>query len=267
MKKYLLYQKQIAGFKDLEETVKVVEKAAASQIHFLKKRVSTLSEYKSGIKLQLGRFLEFSGEVDHPLLAARKAGERALLVIAGDRGIVGGLYHELVNQFLVEKSRYQKVFVLGRKAKEYLSEEKVSVEQFVYSEFLARFQGGRFRSVDILYPQFVSLAEQRPARVRFLPFKMLDSASPFGRGEGWPIFEPSKEQIFDSLLQKYIGVFFREITLEAQLSEFSARTVTAEHAASKTKEIRQSLRLSFLKERRTAITQKQLESFVVHETV
>lgn len=292
MKKYLISKRQVEGFRDVEGTLKVMEKAAASHIHFLRKQVNVLSAYKDGIKTQLARLLEFKEAASHPLLQRRLSGERALLVVAGDKGIVGDLYHNLINQLLPRRGRYRNIWALGGKAKEYLAEEGIGAEPFSYgktpdlpeleeikkisAEFFVRFQKEGLGSIDILYPKFISVAEHRPVFVQFLPFIFRNETQKRGAGsyreisgerEGWPIFEPSKKQILDSLLRKYIDVFFMEIILEAKLSEFSARTVAAEHAVSKTKDIIQTLQLAFLKERKSSITQKQLESFIAHKTL
>jgi F-type H+-transporting ATPase subunit gamma len=246
-------------------------------------------DYKQEIETQLSRLLGFVGEINHFLLQKKRAGDRVLFIVAGDKGIVGALYHNLINRLLEEKSRYQKIWVLGERAKEYLNEEGIRAEQFFYetpdlpsagqikkisAEIFFRFQTKSFRSVDILYPKFVSLAEQEPVLVRFLPFDLERKTQIFKpesqkeiESEGWPIFEPSKKRIFDSLLRRYIDVCFTEIVLEAKLSEFSARIVEAEHAASKTKDIIQALRVAFLKERRKTMTQRQLESFIAHKTL
>ena len=84
---------------------------------------------------------------------------------------------------------------------------------------------------------------------------------------GLPIFEPSKKEVFKALTQKYIGMFFRKIVMETKLSELSARTVAMEHASAKTDELIKKISLNYLKERRRAITQKQLESFAVHKII
>jgi len=55
--------------------------------------------------------------------------------------------------------------------------------------------------------------------------------------------------------------------MEAKLSETSARTITTEQAASKTKKSIQKLIIDYLKERRKIMTQKQIESFIVHQMV
>ena len=77
----------------------------------------------------------------------------------------------------------------------------------------------KFSQVDILYPQFVSLSQQTPNFVLFLPFEFrIDEGEK--TSEGLPIFEPSKEKIFDNLLEKYIGSFFLKFFLYTKLLKF-----------------------------------------------
>ncbi len=284
MKKYLIYKNQITGFKDVQRTVKVVEKAAASHIHFLKKRVENLSEYENEIKRVLARIQAFGLNEKNFLLREKKAGSNLLLIIGGNKGIVGGLYHDLTAAFLENANRYEEIWVLGEKITEYLGEEGIKTKQITYdiaglpeseeirklsAALFVSFQNPALRRIDVLYPQFISPAEQNPVFVKFLPFNLFSEEilEKSGNGEGLPIFETSQKEVFTGLLRKYANVFFTQIVLEAKLSEFAARTVAAEHAAAKTREIIKALNLDFLKERRREITQKQLESFVGHKTL
>ena len=49
MKSYLVYKNQMQGVKDVSETVKTVEKIAASSVHFLKQEVSNLNGYAAEV--------------------------------------------------------------------------------------------------------------------------------------------------------------------------------------------------------------------------
>ena len=60
-------------------------------------------------------------------------------------------------------------------------------------------------------------------------------------------------------------MFTYKVIAEAQLSELSARTVTAEHATVKTNHIIREMKLNYFKERKREMTQMQLESFLVHK--
>jgi len=279
MKSYITYKNQTQGIKDVSETVKTVEKIAASSVHFLKQKVSNLNFYATETERVLARLSLFYQEKDHPLLQKREAGRETLVILTGDKGLVGGLWHGVVNTFLENTKQYQIVIVIGAKGENYLKEESIPiiksfthipdilqkeevehVSDYIFDEFKKR----TFSRVDILYPQFISLAEQTPNLTQFLPFEFKLTKEK-KNGKGLPIFEPSKQKVFDQLLQKYIGIFFYKIIMETKLSELSARTVAMEHAAAKTEEFIQKLTLDYTKQRRRIITQRQLEIFAAHK--
>lgn len=288
MKSYIKYKNQMEGFKDVSETVKTTEKIAASAVHFLKQKVSTLNAYTTEIEKTLTRLSVFYQRKDNILLQKRTTGERTLIILTSNKGLVGGLWHKIVNTILENTGKYQSFVVIGTKGENYLKEENMQivklftdfsdtpkeeeirrVTDYIFNEF----KNGRFSQVDILYPKFVSLSEQASSFTQFLPFefdsvKITNSdGKNTAEGDGLPIFEPSKQKLFNELLQKYIGVFFHKIIMETKLSELSARTVAMERAASKTDELIGKLTISYAKERRRRITQGQLESFAAHKTI
>jgi len=284
MKTYIEYKNQIQGFKDVSETVKTVEKIAASSVHFLKKKVVNLNLYTSEIEKVLARFSLFYHPKGHPLLQRKKNGEKAVVIITGDKGLTGGLWHKIINAFLENGRQYKKVIVIGTKGEYYLQEENIRVIKS-FTEFVDipkheeikmitgylfdGFNKGVFSEVDILYPEFISLAEQQPAWHSFLPFEftLINPKEGAENAFGLPLFEPKKEIIFERLLQKYIAIFFYKIMLETKLSEFSARTIAMEHATATTEKLIQKLTLDYAKARRRVATQKQLEIFAAHKII
>jgi len=288
MKKYLEYKNEIQGFEDVIETVKTMEKIAASHIHLLKNEVRDLETYIQILEEIISRLLLFYAEENHPLLSPKVSGKNSIVIITGDKGLVGGLYHNSINLFLPKAKNYQSLISVGNKGESYLKEERIMVDKtfpnssevpkaeeitaitdYIFSEF----ERGEIKKVDIIYPQFISLSQSRPKLVQFLPFKFglnrinPKKGLPAGESLGFPIFEPSRRKIFSRLLKKYIKVFFYEIITEAKLSEFSARTITTEQAAAKTEDLIRKLKVTYVKERRIIMAQKQIESFAIHQTI
>jgi F-type H+-transporting ATPase subunit gamma len=279
MKTYLTFQNQIQGFSDVSATVKTVEKIAASSIHLLKTQLSSLNQYASQLELTLNRLTQFYFSGGHPLLHSSQPGQPALVILTGDRGLVGGLWHQTINTYLNTKTTYKSVMVVGAKGDSYLREEQIPLSQtFTFdtdfdphqlvsaidASLFAQFRSGAFSRVDILYPRFISIAQQQPAIIPFLPFTFQNS--PTGQpATGLPIFDPSRYRIFSELLQKYIGVFFYRLLIETRLSELTARTVAMEHATVKTDQLISHLILDYAKESRRLTTQRQLTSFAVHK--
>ena len=280
MKSYIAHKNQIQGIKDVSETVKIVEKIAASSVHFLKKEVFSLNAYATKIEKMLIRLSLFYQKKDNPLLQ-KKEGRKILVILTSDKGLVGGLWHEVINTFLENAKQYKNIVMIGTKGENYIKEENIlSIKSFtnlfdisqkeeteyVTNYIFDEFKKGTFSQVDILYPQFVSLAEQTPNFISFLPFEFKLTKEK-NNDEGLPIFEPSKQKVFDSLLQKYIEIYFYKIIMETKLSELSARTVAMEYAATKTKELIKKLILNYTKKRHRIVTQRQIESFNTHKII
>ncbi|MCA9372183.1 F0F1 ATP synthase subunit gamma [Candidatus Woesebacteria bacterium] len=284
MKAYLTYKTQIKGFSDVAATVKMTEKIAASTVHRLKHEVLNLQDYIGSIERVLARLSRFYVKKDH-VFFQHTSGNRALVVLSGDKGLVGDLWHSLARAFVSALDDYRAIIVLGKRGSHYLREEHAPVLQSFKQDGIIPtqeeialltktiFDGLKkkaFTRVDILYPRFVSLAQQKAVFVPFVPFAFQpdhaqDDSSP-QHALGIPIFEPSRYAIFDRLLQKYMQLFVYKLVLETKLSECSARTVAMEHASVKTKELIQTLNHDFKKEQRRLITQRQLESFATHRT-
>jgi F-type H+-transporting ATPase subunit gamma len=274
MRTYSAYQDEIRGFEELSDTVKAEEKIAATSVHTLEVEVENLHAYMSLIGSVLRRLSLFYENYTHPLLRKHAKGSAALLVLTGDKGLVGGLWQGMVEMCLRGAGEYQAIIVSGLKGKSLLDEEGCPVAasfarddiESMSNYVLEGFTSETFSRVDVLYPQFLSLLQQAPIVVPFLPFTFPAAPSPRAPEPafGFPLYEPSARAMFVELLKKYIDVYLHVIILEAKLSELSARTLTMEHAHDKTDELLRALRLSLTKERRHAITQEQLESFSAH---
>ncbi len=282
MKTYLKYKQDIQGFRDVAATVKTAQKIAASYIHFLKQEVEAARAYLQNIETVLARLFQFYSDFQSPFLHPNRSQERLLVVISGDQGLAGGLFHNLVNYFLTQNKKYDYFLVLGRKARQYLEEEGIKIlkenfflsalpqveeikalTDYIFSSFVA----GDFGQVDILYPRNMNLTTQEPCLKKFLPFNFVNfnlenrNSAPLG----FPVFEPGKKQTFTFLFDRYLEIIFTHYLYEARLAEFVARTVAMEHASSKVEEFISQLNLAYFKERRKFLTQKQLESFVPHK--
>ncbi len=285
MKGVIEYRKKMDGFTDVGETVKAAEKIAASYIRFLSNDFTSLEKYSEAISFTMRRLLQYEAG-NHPFISGHSGGKNALIILTSDKGLVGDLFHNIVEKFLEEKAGYSFLITVGEKGKSLISESNIAIAKsfpgipeevnpemvngitdYVFSQFESEI----FRKVDMLYPEFTSLTVQTPKIISFLPFDFKPQELADGSGENWslgfPIFEPSKREIFTILLKKYIQVAFYRIIIEAKLSELSSRTVTMEHALSQTESMIKKLKLSYFKERRTIATQKQLESFSVHKTI
>ncbi len=279
MQTYKYYEDLTEAILGVGETVKIIEKISAGTARSLEDQVDQMKKYIQTIEMILARLLIFYRNNQHPLLKNNSVhSKRALVIITGQKGLVGGLWQEVLEKFFENKNRYQALIVIGEKGKNKLQGLHINVNKFfvhpiqkewslssqiategIMKYVLEHFYQGDFETVDVLYPQFHSLINQSPIITPLLPFQFdfKDSVS----GDGLPVFEQSKKRIFGKLLDKYIHSFFSAIILEAKLSELSARTVSMEYASNTTDKLIKKLNFQYHKNRRMIITQRQLENF------
>ncbi len=291
MKHYLRFRDELRSMRETDETLRIMEKVAGSHIHILRKRVASLVAYKEQLERLICRLAHFYWNDRHPFFQRRERGGRLLVVLTGDRGVVGGLFHMLAERALQERERWDHLWVVGRRGAQYLQEEgipfryietegtvdfdealqrKASLGNYLFQAFLE----GSFREIAVLYPSFRSLARQEAKLEQLLSFPLVEEAQR-GRegkeeirsGDGLPIFEPSRWGVFDALVQRYGDIAFRAMVFDATLAELAARMVAAENASQELEQQMLILHRRYLKEWHGEVSRKQIEAFVAHQAV
>lgn len=278
MKKYLEYRLEIEDLERIGEVVKTEEKIAASQLRLAKKALKLAVEYRRTVSDILSRLTIFYLNLKHPFLRPPREGRGAIL-LAGEKGLVGGLSRRLIESFLKRKRKYSWLVVIGKEGIGYLGEEGEKIDQtFSSSGYLPGFaevwrwldlilvqtRKREIFSLDIFYPSPSSFSQPKSqpeiALFPLLPLKIPKRE----KGFGYPVFEPRVGCVFDYLLGVYLQALFYQCVLEAKVSELTVRALTTEDAFEKLKRVKKDLSLFYFKTRRQEITQRQLESFVSH---
>lgn len=272
----------VAGVGDM---VRTIEKIAASRLHRMNEEVARLTSYAAELERVLS-CLSGSGEVtDHPLTLTKNDGDRVLVIVGSNKGLVGGLHNTLIALFREHEHEYERVVAVGRRVRQLLEEEHMAPDSYfeaseediesdkvaAVSDFLfTSFTAGGWRGVDILYPKYLTLSRQEPVIERYLPFTFqfnrvaADTNLP-PLQSSLPVFEPSRARVYERFLDLYIRVRFYRLVLDAKLSELSSRTIEMEHAATKADGMLAKIRHDFARERRAASTLKQLSSYQVSQ--
>ncbi len=284
MRAYLQIRNDIEGYGVVADTVRAVETVAASNIQRIRNATLSRNAYIDQLRSMLAAFSRHYPLERGRLPRKTEAGVRVLMVIGGDRGMVGGLYNSLVGALAEARGRYDRIVAVGERIAKYALEEGIKVDETlpgvpdsvaredtgaVSDRAIDEFQNGDWREVDILYSQFSSLTVQTPDIDQFLPYAFTseDTEPAEDAPLGLPIFSPSKDGVAENLLKRYAALFFHSIASEAKLSEFAARTVAMENAGAKAQEQMDKARLQYFKERRRDFSQKQIESFFAHRSL
>ncbi len=201
-----------------------------------------------------------------------------LIVIAGDRGLAGGFNHNVLK---LAQSRCDEIIASGNKVK-ILAIGKKSIEYFekrgydvlmklsgvfdnmsddtlaeISSMIMTKMKMQEIGSVELIYTTFVSTLNQEPMSVRALPIETLTNNT--SSAKGVTVYEPSVEELFESLIPKYLSGIVYSAVVDSYAAELAARRNAMENATDNADEMISKLSLMYNRARQAQITQELTE--------
>lgn len=108
-----------------------------------------------------------------------------------------------------------------------------------------------FDEVYVIYNEFYSAIRWELSSKRLIPIERVEAE----KNEPY-IFEPSQEEILETLLPKYLNIQIYQALLENTASEHAARRQAMQNATDNAEEMIGNLTLQYNRERQSAITQE-----------
>jgi F-type H+-transporting ATPase subunit gamma len=220
-------------------------------------------------------------EFSHPLLEVREVRKRAVILVAGDKGLCGALnsnLFRLVGQF----DRESTVFITaGKRAAQFIARTRRQlVAEFDYGDS-PRYREAKaiatcacdlflkkeVDQVQVVATRFVNTLTQEPMCLDFLPVGAIKglklpgvlTEEELAASPAEYLFEPSAEAFLGYLLSHYLSIYMYQVMLNAKASEQSARMVAMKNATDNAKELIKDLTLEYNKLRQGKITTELLE--------
>ncbi len=229
----------------------------------------------------------------HPLLAGRSPVQSSmLLVVAGNRGLVGAFNQKLVSlamNVLASEAVPVRVVTAGGVAARFLRRAGVDVvadfpkkdilaspedASPIADELLRRFQSGDTDRVRMVYADFFSVVRQEPRMRTLLPVGDPDpslgalagnaarpSASEPAALDRDVLFEPSSSAVLNAIVPNLLALQVYQALLETTASEHAARMVAMRNATENAEELTEELTLAINQARQQQIT-KELQEIV-----
>jgi F-type H+-transporting ATPase subunit gamma len=220
-------------------------------------------------------------DFQHPLLEVRDVRRRAVILVAGDKGLCGALntnVFRLAAQYPVESTIF---ITAGRKAAQFVSRSgRTLAAEFAYRDAptygearaIASFARDLFLNKDvdqvvIVTTRFVNTLMQEPVVMEYLPVGEIKGLRVIGAeaeetllaDTGETVFEPSPEGVLGYLLGQYLNIYLFYVLLNAKASEQSARMVSMKGATDSAEGLIKELTLEYNKLRQGNITKELLE--------
>lgn len=277
LKKLKAQKEQTAVLRDVGETIQRITVVQRARIEEQKDAVSRFRQ----------SLLNFAGD-ELPLEIIRpqpKIQESLLLVVGPERGLVGDLHREIagaltgrlhptpytLNPVLVAGSRLcgflESTSNLKFEKYQALSDRPQKEELRGHARFiLDGRRAQKWNSVEVLYPQFVSITEFQVATKTLLPLEVRrksHSTLYALRPTPSPLFfiEPSLEAIIRQLEVMIFETELYEVFLEARLVELSQRLLASTRTAENAKRILKTLQRQYLRVQRSRTTKTINEIF------
>mgnify|MGYP002032550381 CR=1 FL=1 len=231
---------------------------------------------KSIVSSLSSRFEGNEQDTDFGSLFRNPSGKRTgVILITSDRGLCGGfnsnLSKALLKQLIDEGVDCAEFSIFGRKGNDFFKrtphkilvnhagtppDEHIRLVGEVVSDFTKRFEKDELDQVLLAYNHFVSVISQVPVIEKLLPIKPIETESVDDREI---LFEPSPEEILQTLLKKYVQNQVYVSWLDTIAGEHAARMTSMDAATKNAGEIIEKLQLHYNRTRQAAITGELIE--------
>ncbi|RIJ31944.1 F0F1 ATP synthase subunit gamma [Henriciella algicola] len=206
-----------------------------------------------------------------------------VVVLTSERGLAGGFNTYVVKEArsliaeLAGAGKTVKILTVGKKGREQLKRDYS--ELFVghldlsdvkgndYSEagiglgkeITGRFDAGEFDVATLVYSQFKNVLSQVPVAQQLIPAQAPENAETIDLKGATYIYEPSQEEILETLLPRYINTQIISAMLESGAGEQAARMTAMDNATRNAGEMIDDLSMEYNRARQAQITKELIE--------
>jgi F-type H+-transporting ATPase subunit gamma len=276
-------RRRIRSVQSTAKITRAQELIASSRIIKAQQRLHAAAPYARELTRAVEAVVSLSGNIDHPLTRPEQNPRRAAVVIlTSDRGFAGGFNANLLREgqrlrgLLSERGLETVSYVSGRKGITWhrFRQMAMAAEWSGFSDTprqanaaeitralleayqLPADQGG-VDEINVVYTEFVSMLTQRPVVRRLLPLEIRETEEvpPAGPLPSYD-FEPSPEEVLNTLLPWYVESRLFHALLESAASEIASRRRAMKSATDNANELVEQLSREANKARQAEITQE-----------
>ncbi len=273
-------RKRIDSVKRTQKTTSAMKMVSAAKLRRSENAIREATPYANKLKSVVSSLSTRFGGKDQDtgfgLLFQNSGGKRTgVILITSDRGLCGGfnsnLSKALVRQLADEEVECAEFVILGRKGNEFFKRsahnilanhtgtspgEQLVLVRDIVSEFTRRFEAGELDQVILAYNHYVSVIAQVPVIEQLLPITPPEIEIADDRDI---IFEPSPQDILETLLKKYVQNQVYVSWLDTIAGEHAARMTSMDAATKNAGEMIEKLQLHYNRSRQAAITRELIE--------
>lgn len=275
---------RIVSVQSTQQITKAMKMVAAAKLRRAQDNILRMRPYAQRLNSILTNLTGLAGgEVISEYAVQREVRRVLVIAITSDRGLAGAFNSNIfkgVNALIAERYAAQAaagnltVLAIGKRAHEYFAKRYSLLGNYTHvfgklsfdtvreaaEEAMAGFRTGQFDEVVMVYNEFKNVATQIVRAEQLLPLVPAEPTVATAQASNVDyIFEPSKDEIVQTLIPQSLKVQLYKAVLESNASEHGARMTAMDKATENAGELLKSLKLTYNRTRQAAITTEILE--------
>lgn len=264
-------KRRIKSVESTKKITKAMELVATSKLRKTRNQLEQSKPYYTNVAQTVAEILaNCKGNNDSIYLVENKDIEKEVfIVIASSLGLCGGYNTNIFKEIKGAIKPGDYVYSIGSKATSYLLKNHQGVTDHKFddlnttfdfkdvtklvAELTKMYREKEISKIKIVYTEFVNNLTFRPRIVTLLPVDPSDFDH-IEISKKSTLFEPSPEEVLDSLIPMYLQAVIYGYIIESATSENAARRTSMENANDNADELTEQLLLKYNQARQTAIT-------------
>ncbi len=264
-------KRRIKSVESTKKITKAMELVATSKLRKTRNQLEQSKPYYTNVAQTVAEILaNCKGNNDSIYLVENKDIEKEVfIVIASSLGLCGGYNANIFKEIKGAIKPGDYVYSIVSKATSYLLKNHQGVTDHKFddlnttfdfkdvtklvAELTKMYREKEISKIKIVYTEFVNNLTFRPRIVTLLPVDPSDFDH-IEISKKSTLFEPSPEEVLDSLIPMYLQAVIYGYIIESATSENAARRTSMENANDNADELTEQLLLKYNQARQTAIT-------------
>lgn len=274
-------QKRISSINNTVKITKTMQLVSATRMKKAQELAVNSLPYSKAISEVISKIGKIDDYSSPYLKHQSKQTKTCVIAIGPSKGFVGSMVSQLqmeINSFFANQPTSDLIGIAinkkGQKALEganiecmYTFSDKISgnnIESLkpIFSVILDGFLSFTYNNVFLAYTHFESIGKYYPRIIPLLPIEEIRPSEESVNATTNSIpakFEPSKEEILDSLLKNYYEYTIVSSVMSSEAAEHASRMMAMKKATDNALELKKNLLSEYNKNRQEAITNQMLE--------
>jgi F-type H+-transporting ATPase subunit gamma len=275
---------RIGSVKATQKITKAMQMVAAAKLKRAQDQAESARPYARKMASVIANLAAGVSGADAPkLLAGTGQDQRHLIVVAtADKGLAGGFSTNVIRaareriNSLIANGKDVKIIAVGRKSRDQLtrlygvkvihtfelSAQKtigLPLAQPVAEMIATAFEDGQADVVTLFYSQFKSVIQQVPTGKQLIPAVVEGDAAPIDLNGAVYDYEPSEEEILETLLPRNLTTQILAALYENQAGFFGSQMAAMDNATRNAGDLINALTLQYNRKRQAQITTELIE--------